>query len=129
MNWWPFISRARYDTDLAAAHAETNRIRAERDDARAERRAFRAAATTGAEQVIDVSIVNDCLTRDLLVSRRQRVIARKAAARILAAWSAEKKRADSLQRRYDDAVGLSAGRITDSRSWQPGYVEPKEDTA
>jgi hypothetical protein len=118
VNWWPFISRARYDTDIAAAHAETNRIRAERDDARAERRAFRAAATTGAEQVIDVSIVNDCLTRDLLLSRRQRVIARKAAARILVAWSAEKRRADHLQQRYDAAVGLNTPAIAAGDSWQ-----------
>lgn len=41
--------------------------------------------------------------------------------------SAEKARADHLQQRYDDAVGLGSGRIADSRSWQPGYVEPKPD--
>jgi hypothetical protein len=81
-----------------------------------------------AEQLADVSIVNDCLTRDLLTSRRQRVIARKAGARILAAWAAEKRRADRLQQRLDDAVGLPAGRITDSGPWQPAYVEPKADT-
>jgi len=124
-----FISLRRHRAELAVIQAETDRLREERDSARAERQAFRAAASTGAEQVVDVSIVNDCLTRDLLLSRRQRVIARKAGSRILAAWSAEKRRADHLQQRLDDAVGLPAGRITDSRSWQPGYVAPKESAS
>lgn len=120
-----FVSRRRHDADTAALRAEADRLRSERDAARAERRAFRTAASTGAEQVIDVSIVNDCLTRDLTQSRRQRVIARKAAARILAAWAAERRRADRLQQRLDDAVGLTVGRIEDSQRWQPGYVERK----
>lgn len=53
----------------------------------------------------------------------------KAAARYLSAYHAEKRRADHLQQRYDDAVGLPAGRITDSSSWQPGYEKPKGDSA
>lgn len=56
-------------------------------------------------------------------------IARKAAARILAAWAAEKKRADQLQQRLDDAVGIPKAGIRDSARWQPGYVEPKPEAA
>lgn len=40
---------------------------------------------------------------------------------------AEKKRADGLQTRLDDAVGLPAGGIRDSAPWQPGYVTPELD--
>jgi hypothetical protein len=112
------VTRRRYEEDLAAAKAEANRLRDERDEALTERRAFHAAATTGAEQVIDVSIVNDRLTRNLARSRRQRVIARKAAARILAAWAAEKKRADRLQQRLDDAVGLNDPAVEAGARWQ-----------
>jgi len=71
-----------------------------------------------AEQLADTSIVNECLTHDLLVSRRQRVIARKAGARILAAYLAEKRRADLLQQRLDDACGLTDSRVEDGRHWQ-----------
>jgi hypothetical protein len=53
----------------------------------------------------------------------------KGAARYLSAYHAEKRRADLLQQRLDDAVGLGSGRIVDSRSWQPGYVEPKQEAA
>lgn len=40
---------------------------------------------------------------------------------------AEKRRADGLQKRLDDAVGLKPHGIADSRPWQPPYQEPKED--
>lgn len=108
----------RLRAELAAAKAETDRQRERADKAEANERAFRTAATTAAEQVIDISIVNDCLTHDLLTSRRQRVIARKAAARILAAWSREKKRADRLQQRLDDACGLNYPSVEAGAGWQ-----------
>ena len=47
--------------------------------------------------------------------------------RVLAAYRAELKRADQLQARLDDAVGLTPRGIKDSRPWQPGYKEPKAD--
>jgi chromosome segregation ATPase len=40
--------------------------------------------------------------------------------RIVAAWAREQRRADQLQERLDDAVGLSTT-IIDSGRWQPGY--------
>ncbi|MFI1371299.1 hypothetical protein ACH4UY_04715 [Streptomyces longwoodensis] len=46
--------------------------------------------------------------------------------RILAAWHAEQRRADRLQQRLDDAVGLKPGLIRDSGSWQPANQPAKE---
>lgn len=48
-----------------------------------------------------------------------------AAAREEAA--AERHRADQLQGRLDDAVGLKPFRIEDSRWWQPGYKDQEAD--
>ena len=39
--------------------------------------------------------------------------------------AAERKRVERLQRRYDDAVGLTSSGIKDSSPWQPGYQPPK----
>lgn len=108
----------RLNAETTAIKAVADQLRKERDNALAERRAFRAAATAAAEQVIDVSIINDCLTRDLLVSRRQRVIARKAAARIAAALAEERKRADRLQQRLDQALGLDSAAVALGSTWQ-----------
>lgn len=47
----------------------------------------------------------------------------------LAACRAAERRAEHLQKRLDDAVGLPVGRIEDSRPWQPAYQDPKEDAS
>ncbi|MFI8301514.1 hypothetical protein ACIGCZ_37025 [Streptomyces nigra] len=39
----------------------------------------------------------------------------------------ETRRADRLQQRLDDAVGLGPRGIANSGPWQPGYRKPKED--
>ncbi|MEW2420487.1 hypothetical protein AB0911_08075 [Streptomyces nigra] len=39
----------------------------------------------------------------------------------------ETRRADRLQQRLDDAVGLGPRGIANSGPWQPGYRTPKED--
>lgn len=41
----------------------------------------------------------------------------------------ETKRADRLQGRLDDAVGLTPRGIKDSSPWQPGYKKPKADAS
>ena len=41
--------------------------------------------------------------------------------------AAETRRADRLQQRLDDAVGLGPRSIKDSSPWQPGYRKPKGD--
>lgn len=79
---------------------------------------WKGIATRTAELYTDTSIVNDCLTRDLTKARRRTAIARKAAARILAAYFAEKKRADRLQRRLDGMCGLNDPAVLDGIHWQ-----------
>ena len=60
---------------------------------------------------------------------RRKTSLEKAGHRILAAWRREQKRADHLQQRLDDAVGLSTT-IVDSGRWQPGYKPaPKPEVA
>jgi len=115
---WPLVSRGRYDAELVAARSETERIRDERDSALKSANTWHGTASRTSELFTDTSIVNDCLTRDLLRSRRQRVIARKAAARILAAYAVEKRRADGLQTRLDGALGLYSAAVEDGRNWQ-----------
>ncbi|MGW7495405.1 hypothetical protein ACWGKA_14035 [Streptomyces luteogriseus] len=59
------------------------------------------------------------------IARLQRAVARARSER-----TTEARRADHLQQRLDDAVGLHhGGRISDSRTWQPGYRKPKEDAS
>lgn len=53
----------------------------------------------------------------------------KVAARLYAGGHAEKLRADRLQARLDDAVGLTPRGIKDSSPWQPGYKKPKADAS
>lgn len=51
----------------------------------------------------------------------------KVGRRVLAAWAREQRRADGLQARLDDAVGLSPRGIKDSAAWQPAFQRPKGD--
>jgi len=141
---FPFVLRARHDAELAAAEAESNRLRRERDDARTERAAFQHTSRLAARQFADADATNRRLDGRLLelgkrISRlteadpeytaalESRIVRlREVGKRILAAHAREKKRADHLQRRLDDAVGLHyGGHIRDSRSFQPGYQKPK----
>ena len=52
---------------------------------------------------------------------------RRGVARAREEATAEKRRADHLQERLDDAVGLKPFRIEDSRWYQPGYKEQEND--
>ncbi|MFD8254972.1 hypothetical protein [Streptomyces werraensis] len=61
---------------------------------------------------------------------RRKTSLEKAGHRILAAWAREQRRADHLQQRLDDAVGLTSKGIQDSSRWQPGYKPaPKPEAA
>lgn len=101
---WPFVSRTRYDAAVGQSEYAT-------------------------AELIDTRIVNDCLTDANLAVARRLTRALRACARYRTALAAEQRRADQLQRRLDDAVGLKPRRIEDSSRWQPGYKSPKEDTA
>lgn len=157
----------RLRAELAAAHAESTRLRKERDQLIKDRDAFQAAAATAArqftetdEKYVDVCLVNACLTDDLTEARariaeygirrtvpevlEEHDIHRKAIAEAIKAglhlnwqqlidtvrqtyegatewradFEAEKKRADQLQQRLDEACGLNDGRVEDGRHWQ-----------
>lgn len=107
----------RHKAELAAARAESARLRRERDEARDDR----DTAVFNREQVLaqNAGLASD-LTRligrntelcrrldDSAAAARLRV-AREAASRILAAYGVEKRRADHLQARLDQALGLDS---------------------
>jgi hypothetical protein len=52
---------------------------------------------------------------------------REATAMARAEARMEKRRADGLQQRLDDAVGLGSSRPMDSARWQPANAQPKPD--
>lgn len=109
-------------------------------------------AACAAEQNTDITIVNQCLTEDLAATRRELADVRKVeeslarqihemaqpvepsdeevdAAQLRLELDAERRRADDLQQRLDDAVGLASGGILNSAPWQPGYQVPTPDKA
>jgi hypothetical protein len=118
-----FVSRRRYDTDLADARAVSDRLRTQLEESRENAVAWHAAAVRTAEQFTDASIVNDCLTRDLVAARRRVRIARSAATRILAAYRRERSRADRLQGRLDDACGLNHPAVEAGQHWQARRID------
>ena len=136
------ITRRRYEEELAAAKAETGRQR-ERAQA-AVNRATTAEFNRGQmlRQLADADAANQRLQgRNRVLDERlaQRAeSAPKDAARLLRRVDRlrrivsrrleerrqEQHRADRLQRRLDDAVGLTPRQILDSSIWQPGYQKP-----
>lgn len=62
------ISRARYERDMASLRAEGERLRKERDTAREERAAFKAAAETSAEHFVQA----DAATEQLVAVEQRR---------------------------------------------------------
>ncbi|MER5715777.1 hypothetical protein [Streptomyces sp. NPDC002132] len=134
MSW--FISRRRHEAELAAVRAVADRLRTERD------KALRLQATAefnrgqALTQAASVDAANRLLhryndeahqyIRDLTKVGPARSAAlqrrvdrlRLVGERVLAAWAAEKKRADRLQEQYDDACGLNDPRVLDGERWQ-----------
>ena len=98
---WPFVSRARYERAVAEA-------------------AYAAA------QLINTSIVNNCLTTDLEHAAHRGALSRKAAARLLAAYREQERRADLLQIRLDDACGLNTAAVSVGRHWQDNRHDKKK---
>ena len=145
---FPLVLRAWHDADVARLTAERDQLAADLAQAEAELEGV-------SEKYTDTAIVNDCLTDDLVKVRKQlaetqqveSALARQIhdmaqpvdpddaylddITRLTRELDCEKKRADRLQRKYDDAVGLKRSGIEDSSRWQPGYKapNPKADTA
>jgi hypothetical protein len=144
-----FVTRRRYEEELAAAQAETQRQR-ERAQAAA-RRAITAEFNRGQmlRQLADADTANQRLTdrnrvlKERLIQRAESVPKdaarlqrrvdrlRRIVSRLLEESRRDRRRADHLQQRLDDAVGLTPRQIVDSSVWQPGYQKPtpKEATS
>ncbi|MFE2384455.1 hypothetical protein [Streptomyces misionensis] len=97
---WPLVSRARYE----AAAGE--------------------AAYAG-EQLVGTCIVNDCLTDANLAVARRLTRALRACARYRAALAAERHRADRLQERLDDALGLNTPAVAAGAMWRDRRTDKK----
>lgn len=133
MKWkWPLVTRSRYD----ALAADRERLRGERDQFAKDRDAQRAVArkaarqfTSADEELIELRLVNDRLTDANLAVARRLTRALRACARYRAAlnktateWMTECQkhatRADRLQRRLDDSLGLNTAAIALGETWQ-----------
>lgn len=124
-----FVSRRRYEQELAAAKAEADRQRR-----RAETAAEHAAtAVFNRKQVLRQNAELDAANRRL-AGRNQALGERisaltEADPEYLAALeqelAAEKRRADRLQERLDDAVGLNDPRVLAGPYWGTGTAAEK----
>ena len=144
------VTRRRHNAELAAVKAEADRLRAERDATVSKL----ATAVYNREQVLRQNAEQDAANRRLHgrileLSRRlsavreadpeyaaslERRVARLrlVGVRILAAYAAEKKRADRLQTRLDDACGLDHPAVTEGAAWQARRMDkprPRPTTA
>lgn len=127
--------RLRAELALAKQETDRQRERAENAEADAETAKYnrrqaldQLAAADSANRVLHTRLKQTAPTGDTARLERRIARLREASKRILAAHAQEKKRADHLQRRLDDAVGLHhGGHIRDSRQYQPGYEKPKAD--
>ncbi|GGW15848.1 hypothetical protein GCM10018980_51250 [Streptomyces capoamus] len=70
------------------------------------------------DQLAATRIVNDCLTDANLAVARRLTRALRACARYRKALAAEQRRADQLQRRLDNAVGLNITAVAHGETWQ-----------
>jgi hypothetical protein len=122
-----FVSRTRHAAVVAENAGLRRRVvatEARHDEAEGERR-------QAAEELAATTIVNVCLTEELGALKEQLAEARaladdSLASQLRAQLKREKRRADRLQKQYDDSVGMGAGRIEDSSRWQPGYKASSE---
>jgi hypothetical protein len=109
----PFISRRRYAADLAAVIADRERLRSERNQFAKDRD---AVAATACREVDEAHRAMARLEADLDQARRR--VADRTGMVPLADYEAEKKRADRIQARLDQALGLDSVDILDGRHWQ-----------
>lgn len=134
----------RLRTELAAAKAETDRQRERAETAEAATKTAQYNRGQVIAQLAEADAANRRLSgRNLELGRKASVLTesdpeyaaqlerrvarlRRIVSGLLAERDTERKRADRLQSRLDDAVGLGR-RIEDSRPWQPGFVKPKAD--
>ncbi|MFG3085075.1 hypothetical protein [Streptomyces parvulus] len=123
------ITRRRHEQETAGIWAMVRIIRGERDEARTERDAFRAAASTSARQFAEADATNRRLAgRNEELGKRISALTEadpeyladleQQLATVREELAAEKKRADQLQARLDDACGLNSADVEAGRYWQ-----------
>lgn len=142
-----FVTARRHNDELAAAQNEIAALRRRVLDTQDRHDEVARAHNRLAKRLAEADAANRRLyDRNLELGRRVSVLAesdleyaahlerrvarlKRVGKRIVAAWAREQKRADHLQQRLDDAVGLSTT-IVDSGRWQPGYKPaPKPEVA
>lgn len=103
---------------IADLQARVQQLIEERDEAREDAADFKSAAvrTAGRNTVLAKAEAAHDADLDHMADRIDRVL--RACARYRAAHAAERRRADRLQHRLDDALGLNHPAITDGRNWQ-----------
>jgi hypothetical protein len=96
-----------HDAVVANLKADIVRLRNERDQFAKDRAAI---AATARRDAADAAATIARLKEDLA-----------AASSGGESTASLRRRIKSLEKQYDDAVGMGAGRIQDSSRWQPGY--------
>lgn len=139
-----FVTSRRHEHEINALKGRLAQAIEQRDSARSERQAFRSAAQTASRQFADADAATRRLhdrveelkkrldarpadgTKDTARLENRITRLRKIVSRLLEERRTATRRADRLQARLDDAVGLPPrGPIVDSSAWQPGYQPPK----
>ena len=131
----PFISRRQHDAEIAELKRRVLATEARHDQVEDKRRRLagwlaesEGKRRTLTEELAATTIVNACLTENLAAAREELAELRAQSSDTAAAhWKAEakreKKRADQLQKQYDDACGLNSQRgdvgLYGSEHWKP----------
>lgn len=129
---WPFVSRSRYDD----ARAEADRQRRRADTAAQHEATAVFNRTQVLKQNADADATNRRLhARNLELGRRLSALTesdpeyaaslerrverlKHVGFRVLAAYHAEKQRADRLQAQWDDLLGLNKPEVAAGETWQ-----------
>jgi hypothetical protein len=137
------VTRRHHEAELAAVRSYNNALRERCELAEKNEAAERGARRTITRQHAEADAANRRLSGRVLelgrrlsllaesdpeyAARLERRVARllKVVVRVAVASHAERLRAEHLQKRLDDAVGLASARPLDSAAWQPGYVAPE----
>lgn len=122
---WPYVSRTRHDAEITALRQRVLDTEARHDQAEADRRRLAGQYTHLHDTWSGTAIVNDCLTDANLTVARRLTRALRACARYRAALADATHRADQLQHRLDDALGLNTSQIDDGRLWQQTRPDKK----
>jgi len=117
------ITRRRHADELAAARAEAGRLRIQRDKAIKAKETAEFTRERILHQYNEVNekhtavcLVNERLTEDLAAARAE--ASDSLAGQLRAELKREKRRADQLQKQYDEATTLADPRLENGRNWQ-----------